>query len=177
VQQKQTVLDDIKEVKGYILGVIGFAVAVSGFCTAIFHWQPEKITAVTAVAATVAISLAVLIQRAENRNIKRLETHQIDANKNWEEITVTLNDIKNLTIENQRSTLRLEMNSYIRNDPANHDTILAYGQKYFIDLNGDWKETDIFLNWAESETKKGRPVHVPSELLTNVQTKRLNETK
>lgn len=173
--KEPTALEDVSAVKGYILGALAFAAAVSGFCTAVFGWNVGKVTAVAAVAAVVFIALAILIQRAETRNMKRLENHIIEANTSWNKIDNSLDYLKKMALENQRASIRIEMNSYISNEPQNHDTILSYAERYFIELDGDWKETDKFLQWVENENNAGRKVHVPPSLLANVRGKAENE--
>lgn len=86
-----------------------------------------------------------------------------------------LKKIENNGLENQRSLMRLEMDNLMVREPYNHDTIIAYAERYFLDLNGDWKQTDRFLDWVEKENKAGRPVHIPPELFSNVHTKHTRE--
>lgn len=174
---KESAFEDIKAIKGYVMGVIALAAAVSGFCVTVFGWEAQKVTAVSAVAAIVFISLAYLIQRSENRNQKRLESHIKESQEQSAKVNDSLECLKNFAIENQRSSIRIEMNSYIRNEPYNHDTILAYAEKYFVELDGDWKETDKFLEWVDKENEAGRPVHIPPMLLNNVGAKAAAERK
>lgn len=166
-----TALEDIKDVKGYIAGVVALAVAVGGFCALVFDWDKGVVTGITAAIAILAISFAILVSRAEKRNMKRLEIHQQDANKSWDEVHAALARLEELSIANNQSSIRIEMNQLINGEPENHDTIIAYAEKYFVELGGDWKETDKFLEWVDEETAAGRPVHVPPALFANVNAK------
>ena len=175
--EKPSAIEDIKSLKGYILGVAALAAGVTTFCTLTFHWEAPKVSAISAVVAIVFIVLALLIQRAENRNVKRLESHIVESGKQMEQFTEGINYLKHMALENQRASTRLEMNSFIRNEPWNHDTILSYAEKYFIELGGDWKETDVFLSWRDKENEAGRTVHIPPTLLDNVVTKKKAESE
>ena len=168
---KPNAIDDIKSLKGYILGVAALAAGVTTFCTLTFHWEAPKVSAISASVAVIFIVLAFLIQRAENRNARRLETHIETSEKRISEFSEGIDYLKRMALENQRASTRIEMNSFIRNEPWNHDTILAYAEKYFLELDGDWKETDVFLSWVDKENEAGRKVHVPPELFSNVHTK------
>ena len=174
-KKEPTALEDVSAVKGYILGALAFAAAIAGFCTTVFGWELGKVTAVTAVAAVVFIALAVLIQRSENRNIERLDGHIKRAGDDMSSINNSLEYLKKMALENQLASIRIEMNTFIRDEPQNHDTILSYAERYFLTLEGDWKETDRFLEWVESEEKAGRKVHVPPALMLNVRNKADNE--
>lgn len=171
------VFESIKAIKGYIAGVLALAASVSAFCVLVFEWDKAVTTGAVVLIAVLVISLAVLIDQSEKRNLARLEAHQSDANKSWDAVNKKLDRLTDLSIENQRSCIRTEMNDYIYREPENHDTILAYGQRYFIDLNGDWKETDKFMAWVDSEEAAGRKVHLPPALFDNITAKQKAEKK
>lgn len=60
------------------------------------------------------------------------------------------------------------MDNEIFRRPENHDTIIKYGYRYFVELDSDWVETEKFEAWMEAEKNAGRPVHLPRELLSNI---------
>ena len=41
MHKKQTIFDDLKEIKGYILGVVAFATAVGAFLVEVLHFHKE----------------------------------------------------------------------------------------------------------------------------------------
>lgn len=169
------VIDDIKQSKGYILGIIAFATAVATFlCTAMGFRKEPTITAVTLVTVLV-LFLSWLIDRSEKRQIKRIEKHNKEIDEKLKSYDEVLKEILNYSKENQLATLRIEMGNVMVRQPENHDTILKYAEKYFIELGGDWVQTDAFFEWAENERDAGRAVHMPPALMNNIQTKRTAE--
>lgn len=165
-------LNDIKEGKVYILGVIGFTTAVTGFLVGVFNVDPVKTTIATVSTALVALFLGWLVHRAEKRSEAALQAHIKSSEEMMGKYTEDLKYLKTMALENQRSSIRIEMNAIIRNEPHNHDTILAYAEKYFVELDGDWKETDIFFRWISNEQKAGREVFIPPQLKDSVYYKR-----
>lgn len=158
---KKAVLEDIKAIKYYVLAVCGFAVTVSGCLIKIWDF-PEAPTILGAGGLAVGmLVLGFLIQRAESRQEAALATHMAASD-------AVIKEFRENMLENQRSNLRTEMNLMMYTHPDNHDTILKMAYRYFVELNGDWVETDLFLTWVEDEEKKGRKVHLPPELRNTV---------
>ena len=162
------VIDDIKTSKGYIMGVVTFASAVGAFLTQIMHFKTEPTIITVACFAVMIIYLSWLIDKSEKRQLSRFERHREKVQKGLEEYDASLNRLIECTKETQLSTLRMEMSSTIYRTPENHDTILKYAEKYFVKLGGDWVQTDVFLQWANDENKKGRPVHIPMNIMSAV---------
>lgn len=166
------VLDDIKSSKGYILGVIAFATAVATFLTTAMGFSIEPTITTVAGIAVFVLYISWLIDRSENRQIKRLEEHNKETNERLAGYDKMLECITNYAKKTQLSVLRIEMDNEMARNPSNHDTILKYAERYFVDLDGDWVQTDKFLSWVESENAAGRTVHVPHILMNNVVMKR-----
>lgn len=156
--------DDLKEVKAWILGVIAFATAISAFLVTVFGFDAGITAGVAALVATIIVVVVLLIDRSERRMRAEMEQHKLDSMNDFSKCKSVLFDI-------QRSTLRTEMNNEIYRNPQNHDTILRMGRKYFIELGGDWVETDIFKQWIDDENAAGRRVNVPPELFSNLSQK------
>ena len=172
-----TVIDDIKESKGYILGVIAFATAVATFLTTAMGFRKEPTITAVAGLAIFVLYLSWLIDRSEKRQIKRLEEHNKETNAIMAGYDKTLECLTSIAKETQLSTLRIEMDNEMARNPANHDTILRYAEKYFIELGGDWVQTDKFCAWVDSENAAGRTVHMPPVLMNHIATKREEENK
>lgn len=170
-----SVIDDIKQSKGYILGVISFATAVGAFLTQVMHFALEPTVASVFGLAAMILYMGFLMRRSEERQCKALKEHEVVSQGEIQKFVDILKKIENDGIENQRSLMRLEMDNLMAREPYNHDTIIAYAERYFLDLNGDWKQTDRFLNWVEKENEAGRPVHIPPELFSNVHIKHTRE--
>ena len=166
------VLDDIKTSKGYILGVLAFATAVGAFLTQVLHFRTEPTLAAVAFFALFVLYLSWLIDKSEKRQEQRMAEHNKEIGARLANYDETLSCLKDYAKETQLATLRIEMDNEMARNPANHDTILRYAEKYFIELGGDWVQTDKFFAWAESERDAGRPVRMPPALMNNIQTKR-----
>ena len=160
-------LEDINQGKGYILGVLAFATAAGAFLTQVVNLRTEPtLIAVAGVALTI-LFIGWLVQRSEN--------HQSESMGMIECCKKDLEYLRTMAVENQRASLRIEMNDLIARDPANHDRILQYAERYFITYEGDWTQTDAFLAWVDKENALGRKVHVPPALLNNVSAKKFLE--
>ena len=169
------VIDDIKQSKGYILGVIAFATAVGAFLTQVLHYPTDMTLTAVAFVTVGILFISWLIEKSEKRSEERLKEHEKEVGKKLNEYDETLKTIVSFCKENQLASLRIEMGNAIVRNPENHDTILKYAERYFIELGGDWVQTDVFFAWAESEREAGRPVHMPPALMNNIQEKHRNE--
>lgn len=152
--KNKTALDDISAIKGYIMGVVAFAGAVGGFCTTVFHFRPEPTWMAVTGVAVASICIGFLVQRSEQRQATALKEHVVASDK-------LVSELREDMLENKRSNLRNEMNLMMALKPQNHKTILRMAQRYFVELKGDWVETDEFGDWVEKEKEAGRKVHIP----------------
>lgn len=176
MNEKQTVFEDLKDCKGYILGVIAFATAVGTFMVEIMGFDKEPSISGVACVTVCMLFIGFLINRSEKRQRMALEAQKRESDQRAEKLDKSLKELKDLTIENRLDGLRTLLTMYMNTQPENHDTILKIAQKYFIEYHGDWVMTDEFLKWAENENAQGRKVHVPANLLSIIQT-RVKEEK
>lgn len=177
MDKKQTVFDDLKECKGYILGIIGFATTVSVFMIQVFHFQLEPTLIGVCSVALCMLLIGFFINRSEKREQTALAMHKQESSERTKHLQDSLDEIKKLTLETRLDSIRTLLTMYINTQPENHDTILKIAQRYFIEYGGDWVMTDEFLKWADSETEAGRKVHIPSNLLNTVNIRKSEETK
>ena len=126
-----TVLDNVKEMKGWIVGAIGFDASVTTLLVTIFEVDAVKTTIATTATTIVALAIIFLIYKSEARSRKELQDHIDEANTLTGEIKSGMDEIKTMLKENGKSTLRLEINDEMLRNPQNHDTILKMGEKYF----------------------------------------------
>ena len=156
-----TVWDNVKEMKGWIVGAIGFDTAVTTLLVTIFEVDAVKTTIATTATTIVALAIIYLIYRSEARSRKELQNHIEESNTLVENLRNDITEIKSMVRENGKSTLRLEINEEMLRNPHNHDTILKMGEKYFCPpMNGDWYMTNRFLDWVEKEN-----IHLPPSLM------------
>lgn len=155
-----TVLDNVKEMKGWIMGAIAFDASVTSILVAVFSVDAVKTTIATTATMVVALAIIFLIYKSEARSRDRLEAHIEEANSSVKEINDGIIELKKMAQENGKSTLRLEINEEMLRNPHNHDTILKMGEIYFCDMQGDWYMTNRFLDWVEKEG-----IHLPPALM------------
>ena len=160
--------EDLITLRNCVIGVVGFATTVSAVLIQVFHFRPEPTIVCAAAFAILMLLIVFLIGKAERRSNKNLEKHIKDSEEVQQSMKQDLQDIKNMLLENGRSTLRLELNEEINLRPENHDTILRMGKRYFLDMQGDWVETDAFQKWIDSENAAGRKVNIPPALMSDI---------
>lgn len=177
MDKKQTIFDDLKECKGYILGVVGFATTVSVFMVQVFHFQLEPTLIGVCSVALCMLLIGFFINRSEKREQLALERHKQESSERTKYLQDSLDEIKKLTLETRLDSIRTLLTMYINTQPENHDTILKIAQRYFVEYGGDWVMTDEFLKWAERENEAGRKVHLPPTLSSTVQMRFSEEEK
>lgn len=167
--KKTSPLGDIKEMRNYIIGVVAFATAIATFLINCIPSTPKELVFVAVAGIAVAmVVIGWLINRSEKRQAKALEAHEHASQQQAADMVKSIKNIEALAIENQQSSVRTEMNMAIHNYPQDHTTILKMAQRYFMELKGDWVETDLFLNWIKKEKEAGRIVNVPPQLMSTV---------
>lgn len=154
-----TVFDNVKELKGWVAGAIGFDATVTALLVTIFQVDAVKTTIATTATTIVALAIVFLIYRSEARSRSELQNHIDEANGLVKNLTNGIDELKEIVKDTAKSTLRLEINEEMAKNPHNHDTILKMGEKYFCEMDGDWYMTNRFLDWAEKEN-----VHLPPTL-------------
>lgn len=156
-RKKNSVIDDIKSIKAYILGVIAFATAVTAYLVNGLGFEAKGTLLAVGGIAVMMLAMGGLVARSENRQQKLLSEHIAHANK-------AVDNLQKMMEETAKSNLRTEMNLMMYLKPDNHDTILKMAYRYFVEMKGDWVETDEFGAWIERENAAGRKVHVPVNL-------------
>lgn len=169
--EKKNSLDDVKYMRNYILGVVAFSTAIATFLINCIPATPKELVFISVAGlATAMVVIGLLITRSERRQAKALAEHECMSKEQVEIMSSSIKRIEGIAMENQRSSVRTEMNMAIHNYPQDHTTILKMAQRYFVELKGDWVETDLFLNWVEKEKQAKRPVNVPLQLMNTVAT-------
>ena len=171
-----TVFDDIKTSKLWILGVIALATGVGTFLTTVCNFPLAETVTFTASVAILCIFISWLVDRSEKRQTAALKAHEVSANERIAKYDIQLKQLLAYARESQMSNLRLEMDSTIDHNPSDHTTILKFAEKYFVELGGDWVQTDIFIKWVKDEEAAGRPVHIPPDLLAKVRAVKASES-
>ena len=72
----------------------------------------------------VALAIVFLIYRSEARSRRELQAHIDGSNNLASELRKDISEIKKMLMENGKSTLRIEINEEMLQNPHNQDTIL-----------------------------------------------------
>ena len=156
-----TVLDNVKEMRAWIAGAIGFDATVTGLLVAVFGVDPVKTTIATTATTIVALAIIWLIYRSERRTNLDLQKHIQESNELREELRECMVENKKALADIRRDTLRIQLSNYMKDQPENIDTILKIAEEYFVCLKGDWYATSEFRKWA-----KAHDIEVPQIITT-----------
>ena len=151
--------EDLVTLRNYVLGVVGFATAVSAVLIQALHFRAEPTIICVAAFAVLMLLIVFLISKSEKREAQSLTKHIDDSNKTIERFDNRLESIDKVLLDIQKSTLRTELNSEMYRNPENHDTILKIAEKYFLPiekggLQGNWYMASKFYEWAAHEKVK-----------------------
>ena len=171
VEEENQAAKDVKAIAAYIVGVLSFATAVAAFFVKALGFRQDTTIGVVTVLSVLFLLTAYLIHRSEKRSLAEIERVRAESIALRKAHYEDLQYLKKMALENQRSSLRTEMENEIYRRPENHDTIIRYAYKYFVEFDSNWVETDKFQAWIDEENAAGRPVHLPRELLSNVASK------
>lgn len=161
-------IEDLKNLKNYVLGIAGFSTSVSAVLIQIFHFPTEITVAMMILISCLFIVIVYLIGRAEGRQKRMLEAHVKASTKTIRGFDKRLDMIDSVLADIQKSTLRTEICNEIERYPENHDTIIRMGERYFCELGGNWVMFDLYQRWIDSENAEGRPVYLPPQLLAKM---------
>ena len=167
--------EDLKNLRNWILGVVGFATTLSTFLVTALHFPLEQTIGGMSMIALVFVIVVYLIGKSEQRALKAVKEHRQMSDGQVDRLTTAIENLTQICRDTEASTLRIEMNDEIHRHPENHDTILKMAERYFVVLGRDWVETDLFLQWKEDEEQAGRKVHIPPHLLDDVMSKKARE--
>lgn len=175
-------LDDIKDIRNYILGVISFATAVSTFLITVFHFELEKTVISVAFIAVLMLVVGWLIRKSEQRQkalIEKYKAEQINERdkailefkEDVDSLKNSVSNISNIVKNTRQDTVRIQLNDYMKDQPENIDTILKLAEEYFVKLGGDWYMTSEFQKWA-----KAHDIAIP-QIITNAIIKTESESQ
>lgn len=145
-----TVLDNVKEMKGWIMGAIAFDAAVTTLLVTIFEVDLVKTTIATTATTLVALAIIWLIYRSEKRMSSQLKEHIKDSNDLRTELRNCMEENRGIMRDIRKDTLRIQLSQYLKDQPENIDTILKIAEEYFVKLKGDWYMTSEFNKWAKN---------------------------
>lgn len=154
--------DDLKTLKNWALGIVGFSTTISAVLVQILHFPVEPTLLCVLGFAGVMLLVVYLISKSEQRQKKMLQAHTEESVQITKDFDERLDSIDDVLLDIQRSTLRTEICNEMARHPDNHDSILKMAEKYFGErenggLSANWYMSSKFLDWAEKEGVKLPP--------------------
>lgn len=153
-----SVLDNVKGIKAWVMGAIAFDAAVTTLLVNVFNVDAVKTTVATTATTIVALVIIWLIYKSEETAHKELQEHIEQSNILQEQLKECMVDNKAEMREIRKDTLRIQLTSYIKDQPENIDTILKLAETYFVQLKGDWYMTSEFNKWAKAHDIEVPPI-------------------
>lgn len=89
------------------------------------------------------------IKDSKKETDNKLLVHQQESVKVIGDIHDSLDELKKLSLDTRKDTLRIQLLMVMRDNPNNIDTILKLAETYFVKLKGDWYMTNEFNKWAK----------------------------
>ena len=163
-QKHKTAWDDLSITWKKVAATITAIGIISTFIVQVFH-TPSDVT--YAIAAGIGVVLLIISWYSDKQAMyvrEELEQHKLEADNVVSNINNSLQELKALSLDTRKDTLRIQLLMYINSDAANTDTILKIAETYFVSLGGDWYMTSEFTKWA-----KKHDVQIPTEIFNALQ--------
>jgi hypothetical protein len=162
VEQK-SVWNDISKVWGRIAAVLVAVGVIATFITKVFNTPPEITYSVFAGLGITLLLISFYVDKQAEYTHNELAAHIKDSTNIRNEITSSLKDLKEITLDTRKDTIRIQLLMVMKDQPDNIDTILKLAETYFVKLEGDWYMTNEFNKWA-----KKHDVVVPINIITAI---------
>lgn len=159
MDHKPSLVEDMKSSSKAIIGVIAFTTAVSTVLVDIFNFDSHWTIGITIGVTLLIVCSILFISRMERRSNAMMADHIKESSKTFEKIDNTLKELRHMTADVRRDTLRIQLREYIKDEPENLDTILTIAREYFGVYHGNWIASHEFLEWADQHH-----IHVPTDI-------------
>lgn len=159
--KNKSVWDDISKYWKRIAAVIAAIGVLSTFIINVFNAPTDKVLIITAGTGIILLLISFYvdkqtqyireeIQMHKKDTEDKLTTHTQESKKVIDNINDSLKELKDLSKDTRKDTLRIQLLMVIRDNPDNIDTILKLAETYFVKLRGDWYMTNEFNKWAKA---------------------------
>lgn len=101
-----------------------------------------------------------------------MQKHIKESSETFDKINTTLEELRHMTADVRRDTLRIQLRNYIKDEPENLDTILTIANEYFGVYHGNWIAHHEFLEWADKHR-----VHIPGNIMNAINSNEANDHK
>lgn len=158
MKSTKSVWDDISFAWKRVAAVIAAVGALSAFLINTFDFHSGKTILIAGTAGLVVLIVSFYVDRQtkyiEENFHTALSNHESEAATITKTISSNVEDIRNITLDTRKDTLRIQLMMMIQNQPENKDTILKLAETYFVKMHGDWYMTSEFTNWADTHGVK-----------------------
>lgn len=160
--KKKSVWDDIARVWKRVAAVIAAMGALTTFFVNVFGTPLDKTTTIAGILGLTILLISFYVDKQTNYIREEIEEskkdeeskllkHTEESNRIISDISSSLDDLKKLSLDTRKDTLRIQLLMVMKDQPENKDTILKLAETYFVKLKGDWYMTSEFRKWAKSQ--------------------------
>ena len=150
MEKTKSVWDDITKVWGRIAAVLAAVGIIATFITKVFNTSPELTYSIFAGLGVTLLLISFYVDKQAEYTHNELVAHIKDSINTRNEITSSLKDLKEITLDTRKDTIRIQLLMVMKDQPENIDTILKLAETYFVKLEGDWYMTSEFTKWANA---------------------------
>ena len=177
MKEEKSVWDDISKSWKRIAAVVAAMGAIATFFVNVFGSPLDKTVTVTSCLGIVILLISFYVDKQtkyirdeikehQKESDNKLSAHIQEANKTVQGFQGVLDELKTLSKDTRKDTLRIQLLMIMKDQPENTDTILKLAETYFVKLKGDWYMTSEFMKWA-----KKHDVMIPDNIFNNLNMK------
>ena len=170
MKEEKSAWDDISRVWKRVAAVLAACGALAAFLVNGFGFPMDKTILYVSVLGIMLLLVSFYVDKqtkyireeikaCKKETDEQLFEHAKESTRVIDNVGKTLDEVKNLTLDTRKDTLRIQLLMIMRDQPENTDTILKLAETYFVKLKGDWYMTVEFMKWA-----KEHDIMIPEEV-------------
>ena len=140
---------DLSNMWKRIAAVIAAIGVITKFIVDLFHVDIAIVLPICSFVGFLILLVSWYVDRQTEHNHQELKEHIAESNNMISTMTKNIEDLKTISLDTRKDTLRIQLSMYMKSDPTNIDTILKLAETYFVKLGGDWYMTNEFMKWAK----------------------------
>lgn len=149
MENKKSAWNDLSSSWKKIGAVIAAIGVITAFIVDLFHYDVKYVLPIVAFSGFILLVISWYVDKQSEHQHEELAEHIKESNKIIIEMNDGIKNLKDVTMETRRDTVRIQLSMYMKSDPDNIDTILKIAELYFVKLGGDWYMTNEFMKWAK----------------------------
>lgn len=177
----KSVWDDISRVWKRIAAVITATGVATTFFVNVLHLPLDKTLAISSCLGIVLLIISFYVDKQTQyirdemqgylkESDDKLSLHKKESNEILLKLSEGITELKQVTSDTRKDTLRIQLLMVMERQPDNVDTILKLAETYFVKLKGDWYMTNEFNKWA-----KKHEVIIPKDIYSSISEHSLEE--